>query len=624
MGIFDKLFRKPQSVDIQKAERDPSKDPDMIKVFDGYGREVYITKQQWKDNILIGNLEKVSNNPDELYSMLVGALQDGFSKDVVKYAEILHRIDKIPSRGATILAIIYMDCNRLDDSEKVLTDCIKQNGEEGYVLTNLAKVYSRRGDNEHAESILWHAIEIDPNQENGLAWFASIQNERGGESAYLDAYRKVAAFPNSWRAQLWLARSALMTKDIDAAKRFYEESITKSGKPIPAELLMQMSGDLGNNGYLKEIIELVEPVFDPSSHGILVGNNLIKTNFDLGQLTNAQAILDALYSQKRPDWRETLSFWDTELAKKRIIIKSSESQDLPAIGMVSIEGPIWCRDNSPFESILPTKKNNPTKIAIFGNTAIQHLQSDQPILQLSDNPGRASRAIPLFLAEKIHLSTNATGISLITWAQTQGFVVFGVPHDENEICELVGNSTDAPDYIVSIILKVINTDWEISANIISTDRRASIGKTSSTISSNNPGPDIAELSDDIIDLLLKYAGINSIPSPEWYVIPDGIACSNYLLRIEQLLALTCENMDSPHGGALQGVHEIVEGNLHLNVEFPRNNTIRMIFAQTLMQIKKYNPKILEVFRDRVTLLQKEHPLGGSVGELIGRHVSEFF
>ena len=65
-------------------------------------------------------------------------------------------------------------------------------------------------------------------------------------------------------------------------------------------------------------MRLTEPQFEPPVHGLQVGNNLIKAHFDLGQFDDARRILDKLYSLKRPDWKATLGYWDTELAKANI------------------------------------------------------------------------------------------------------------------------------------------------------------------------------------------------------------------------------------------------------------------------------------------------------------------
>jgi len=218
MGFLDKIFNKKKISDPTKGSiDDPSKDPDMIQIFDKFGRELYVTKQQWKDNILIGNLEKAKDNPDELYNNLVGALKDGFSKEIVQYAEILYRTDPTIFRAANLLGIVYMDHNRLDDAERVFIDYLKNNDENGYILTNLAKVYAKRENHKKAEETLWHALEVDPNQENGLIWYAALQKEHDGESAFYGAYQRVADLPESWMAQLWLARFALEKKDIDTA-----------------------------------------------------------------------------------------------------------------------------------------------------------------------------------------------------------------------------------------------------------------------------------------------------------------------------------------------------------------------------------------------------------------------
>jgi predicted Zn-dependent protease len=285
-----------------------------MMAFDEQGREIYITRQQWWDTFLMGDLEEKRDNPDELYSALVQALNDGFAADIVPYAEHLARTDPIPARGITLLGALYIENDRLDDAERVLNDFLSAHGEDGYVLANLAKIYSRRGDDARAEAALWHALEVDPNQDNGFGWYMSIHQERGGEPALLDAYRRVAALPRSWRAQLWLARDALQKENLSEAEASYAEALARAGRPIPPDFLMQMSADLGESGYLEECVRLVTPHFDPAFHGMGVGNNLIKANMDLGRKDTAGSILNRLRAQNRPEWQEMLDFWDGELA----------------------------------------------------------------------------------------------------------------------------------------------------------------------------------------------------------------------------------------------------------------------------------------------------------------------
>jgi hypothetical protein len=94
---------------------------------------------------------------------------------------------------------------------------------------------------------------------------------------------RVAGLPGSWRAQLWLARAALKARQLSRALTYYRESLSRVTKPVPVDMLMQISGDLGRAGHLPELLAITEPLFDPTFHGLQVGNNLIKAHFDLGQ-----------------------------------------------------------------------------------------------------------------------------------------------------------------------------------------------------------------------------------------------------------------------------------------------------------------------------------------------------
>lgn len=234
----------------------------MIRVFDSYGREFFIAKDEWRKNVLPGSIQSNWNKPDELYGVILGALNDGFRADVVDAAQQLYKIDTVPVRGACVWGIVLMEEGRLDEAEKIFRSFITQHGEEGSILTNLAKIYAKRRDDVQSEQILWHALEVDPNQENGFSWYEAIHRERSGEEAGLDAMRRVADLPGSWRAQLWLARAALKSEDLESALSSYRESLSLAPSPAPGDLLMQISGDLGNAGHLPEILQLVEPHFD--------------------------------------------------------------------------------------------------------------------------------------------------------------------------------------------------------------------------------------------------------------------------------------------------------------------------------------------------------------------------
>src|SRR5262249_409091 len=138
---------------------------------------------------------------------------------------------------------------------------------------------------------------------------------------------------------------------------------------VSAELLMQMSGDLGNHGHLAELLELTEPYFIPENHGLQVGNNLIKAHLELGHLDPARRILDQLYSFQRPDWKETLSYWDTQVARARVSHSKGQLSAPLAMMILRIEGPVWLKPDSPADKLFHPLPNDGPLITFLGSSA---------------------------------------------------------------------------------------------------------------------------------------------------------------------------------------------------------------------------------------------------------------
>lgn len=308
MGLLDKLFGK-------KKAADPRNDSTLIRCFDEFGRELFVTREQWRTRVLPGALKSNQENPEQLAGIVISALQDGFCADVLDSAKHLHALDPASALATCIYGIALTQTHRLDDAERLFRSYLDKEGPDASVLTNLAKVHAARNNTKAVDSTLWRAMETDPNFENGFSWYVALHRERDGEAAEQEVLRRLAEIPRSWRSQLWLARKALETRNPAQAIALYREVLSRAGDSPPADLLMQMSGDLGGHGLLEDLLQLAEPRFVPEIHGLQVGNNLIKANVDLGRIEAAASILNQLYAIKRPDWKESLAFWDTAIAQ---------------------------------------------------------------------------------------------------------------------------------------------------------------------------------------------------------------------------------------------------------------------------------------------------------------------
>jgi len=260
--------------------------------------------------------------------------------------------------------------------------------------------------------------------------------------------------PGSWRAKLWLARDALEKKDLDGAVSQYRQVLEQTD-PAPTDVLIQISGDLGNNSQLSTIVELVAPRYRPVEHGIVVGNNLIKALVDLGRLGPARELVQKLYAQNRMDWKQTLSYWDAEIAKAQAASTPVDSPDKVRISFLDDEGPIWLTERSAANELFPAPMGEPVRIAFLGSSAEAQNMGDKIRTQATDGPGRLSRALPLFLAEQVRFGAVANVRTLVPWmtAPHAGFVLCGTPWTDSAAAEYARQKSPACDYVVITHLK---------------------------------------------------------------------------------------------------------------------------------------------------------------------------
>lgn len=490
-------------------------------------------------------------------------------------------------------------------------------------MNNLAKVYARENNDAKAEEILWHALEVDPNQENGLGWYDAIHRDHGGEASSQQALLRVAGLPGSWRAQIWLARAALKERQLDRALAYYRESLSRVTKPVPPDVLMQISGDLGNAGHLQELLAIAEPHFDPAFHGLQVGNNLIKAHFDLGQFEAARRVLDQLHKLKRPDWRETLTFWESELAKAKVELSPELEKGAIQMVMLTIEGPVWLRPNSPVAELFPAKLHDSPRIALLGSSAEGTTNSQRIQAQLPDTAGRLSRSLPLFLAEQLEFSTAARTYTLIPWITSDpgGFLLSPVSWSDEDVANYARQGEVSSDYVVIIQLKAHVDPWITEVRLLRTIDVKCLAEFSGRFSPDEPATAVLDLADRLLAAIASE--LETHPPTALYDFPTGAEFSFYLLRLEQLLATRCTAIERADG-FLSNERNIIQGNIQLCVASPNCISARVLLAQTLLAMKRVRPGILPEFRETVALLQKEKPLQEPANSVVQRIIDQAF
>lgn len=306
MSIFDKfkglISNKP------KDDKDSEK---RILVYDKDGNQYTIPKSYWISNVLPKEIEKEWNNPDNLYNVIVSCLKDEAFEIAIKPALHLFDIDKDRQRACLILGLVYLKDKQLDKAETIFNEAIDKYPDYGYFYTNLAKVYADKGDESLCYNTLWKAITIDPNQENAIDWIGAIHFEKGGHVERLKIFENIAMLPNSWRAQLWIARYKLENGKFDEAKAIYKSILNSASQNDVA--IMMIIGDLGNNGRIDDIFEIVYPIFDLSKHGINAGLNLVQACIQSNRIDLGHKILNELRKLDRLDYIDILNKLENQL-----------------------------------------------------------------------------------------------------------------------------------------------------------------------------------------------------------------------------------------------------------------------------------------------------------------------
>lgn len=619
-----KLFGR-KSGGKEEGATPPSSADDAIPVLDAYGRKIYIEREEWRSKVLPDAIQKDWDNPSGLYAVILQSLDDGFRAEIVHATQRLYEIDTIPERGTCIYGIVLMEEGRLQEAQDVLENFLKFYGREGHILTNLAKVHSQRGDAAKAEDVLWQALECEPNQINGLQWYCAIHKERGGDKAMLKALQNVADLPKSWLAPLWIAREYLKDGDSQKALALYHQTLLECEKPVSIETLMQISSDLGNAGLLQDVIDLCAPHFQTAIHGLEVGNNLIKAHLDLRDADTAHTLVEHLYGCRRPDWKPTLEFWEQEIAKARLAPltataqKNTEAQTAQnaQITVLSMQGAIWLPSDSPAASLFALKNKGSSRLAVIGSSADK---DDAQGVQMTDHAGRLSRALPLFLVEQATFQMQMAAYTLTPLIEQSGqtsFLLSGAPWTPKAAQRMMDDQRIGVEYLATVSLHCRSQPWEVELLLI----RVSDGTLLKTLrvplaNNNTPSAEaITRLAQEMMQAIHED-GSQALRSPPAYYQPpaDADGFAEYLLRIEQLLALRCFK---EHGG-VYGEREIASGILAYCAAHPRNVTVRLLLATALHHLKTLHPAVVMEVKDLVSKLHHTEPLPEPAQSVITR------
>ena len=253
----------------------------MLKAYDENGNPIMVSKDEWKAEVLPVMIEEAGDDPNLLYGVITLATDNGMVKDILDAAQRAYELDAHAERASTMLAVVLFRANQIDRAEQVLADYLDTHGKSSMILSCMARVHFIRNEFEPMLDVLDQALKLDPNNEMALDWLVTYHGEKGDGAAAHKALEGVALIPGSWRAQTWMAHKAIEEKDKSQAVALYSEALKKSNYSQEAMTLAGM--DLVAGGHIIEMIDLLEPDYDPDKHGVGPGWSLVQGYLHTGQ-----------------------------------------------------------------------------------------------------------------------------------------------------------------------------------------------------------------------------------------------------------------------------------------------------------------------------------------------------
>jgi len=605
--MFKRLLSALSGKKTEASDTTPVKEArqggeEMITVYDAYGRELNITRNEWHDKMFLPSLKQQRNNPDELYRLIFSGLDDGFAADLQRAAQRLVEVDKIPERSHTMLGIVLLKNGQFDAAEATLRAGMEKVGETGTLLTNLAKVYAERGDEALADETLWRAVQADPNQENGLMWWASIQQERGGEAAYVQALHTAAALPGSWRAQLWLARHHLEKEDVAAARALYAEVL--QGGQFDGNALMMMSGDLGNSGQIPLMLELIGPAYDEHRHDPMAGINLLRACQELGKANQGEALLERMYALGFPPIKQYLDQFAEAFQEMRTQAAQSTPLDEAnlKIATISLTQPVWQYGLHNADWLFARKPEGAPAIGFFALTKITD-GTVRAESQREDDFGRYTRAIPLYLAEAAHYWTDYAASCNIHIVEGSGPVLSGTETDGQALFDIVPAGMK---YFVTGEIGCAgegkSARWSIALHLWDCGTRTKQSSESGGATEDEFGALVLSLEER---LLARIGRKRVQPLDAFYLRPTFEAIGVYLTELGQSFMLTLLDNGHMPKSAMWGERSMLEWPLTMALHWPKAEVPKLMYLSTLGKARGYKSDVLPEYKERSLQLLRD-------------------
>lgn len=558
----------------------------LVSFVDVYGRSFQIPLEQWRRDILKPNLDAKWNDPEGLYSLVISALRDDLALDVDQASARLMDIDPLVERGFVTRAIVQLKLGRIQDAGATLRQAMAKVGETGVLLTNQAKVISAEGHQALAMSTLERSLELDPNQDNGLAWRVAELTEAAGANAAQGYLRTMADRPDAWRPQLLLGLRAIEAGEREEGLTWLDQALNRA--PHGADVMLAVSGELGKKGLLNDLVQRVAPLYDERRDDIRVGYNLLQAYVELGDASTGRTLLERLFSLRQPAFIQHLQYYSKSFDDMTAQAPGALSHE-PEISIMQMKLPPWLLGMQDMKWAAPLRGQDRPRIVLLPLAAIDESSVGVVRSGREDERGRLSRVLPLFLLEQLVYCSDLDVTLNLPVADGHNLVLFGRAAGDEELEFLARDF----DWAIEGEVTQLDEGFKVVCRLRRLSDRSTLKRVERSFKEQEIGDVLTVMSGEVLAAIGRDTSSSIEPRVPMYTLPATHA-NEYLSALGQYLALTLAASANTRD-SLYGERNIYGWLQTLAVSVPDNEPAQFMYFTALAKGRRLNSPIIDEF-----------------------------
>ena len=274
--------------------------------------------------------------------------------------------------------------------------------------------------------------------------------------------------------RLATARACLEAKDLPGALAIYEQVLAEAGER--ADVLVTISGDLGQHGHVQQIVELIAPRYDAERHGPATGLNVLQAYLVLHNADAAHHVLDILFALNRAELEERLHGFSNAIAdlleeqRRGLLAPPPEGSAAgivtPRISLITVSKPIWFYGLEPLAAeILPPKEGRGRRIAFAPLALPASIEPGEASKGPPPELARLARALPCWFAETLYFCPHYAPLSVVAIIEGQQdgkqYAFFGSEWTTDNLRQLVESTKDGIDFVFTGTLSEDAANYEL-------------------------------------------------------------------------------------------------------------------------------------------------------------------